>query len=99
MSFSAISQLLRQNARTMALACLVLLFGCALGGYFFVQGRAIMEEELKERLRTTVAVAAEQFDAEALRTIRDRSDMTSPAFRKIVSQLRRIRESIPHIRY
>jgi signal transduction histidine kinase len=99
MTFHEIPHLLRRNARTLLLACLVLLFGTALGGYFFVQGRSIMEEELKERLRTTVAVAAEQFDAEAIRVIRDRSDMETPAFRKIVSQLRRIRESISNIRY
>lgn len=99
MPLSELPELLKSNTRTIVLAFLVLLLSVALGGYFFIQGRAIMEEELKERLRTTAAVAAEQFDAEAVKRIRSRSDMETPAFRKTVAQLRRIRESIPNIRY
>lgn len=99
MRFSPKLQGTRQVLRTAALGVVVLLAVSVLGATFFLRGRAIMEERLKQHLRDTAAVAAQQFDAATLDDIDGPEDMESAAFRDVVTRLRNIREEIPNIRF
>ncbi len=78
---------------------LVLTCILSLGGFFFVRGSTLMEGQLKEKLRTTAAMAAMQFDPVVLDRMRGRSAMETRAFTDVVERLRSIREQIPQIRF
>lgn len=70
-----------------------------LGVLFFLRARAIMEDQLKNNLRSTAAAAAMQFDGRTLTGIRRAQDMSSPAFQEAVKRLYALREEVPSIRF
>ncbi len=70
-----------------------------IGVLFFVRGQVLMREQLRERLRSTAAAAAMQFDGDAVDSIREEADMETLAFHDVVQRLRAIREDVPDIRY
>jgi hypothetical protein len=72
---------------------------CLIGGMLFLRGQHLMREELRERLRSTAAAAALQFDGDAIDSIRTQADTTTPVFRDIVSRLQAIRGEVPNVRY
>ena len=92
-------ELLAKNVRSLAIAGLTLVVIGALGTSFYVRGKVIMEETLKETLQTVAAVAAQQFRAEDIAQIRGPQDMHSTIFQDTVKRLRTIRESAPNIRF
>ncbi len=79
----------------------VIMLALAIAGViFFFRGRAIMEEQLKDKLRSTSAAAAMQFQGEALDTIQAGDTMeSSPALREMVQQLQSLRENITHVQF
>lgn len=69
------------------------------GATFFLRGQTLMRDQLRERLRSTAAAAAMQFDGDALDKIRTPEDMETPAFKDAVRRLQEIRSDVPNIRY
>lgn len=69
------------------------------GTWFFIHGQTIMSFQLRDRLQTYAAIAALQINADDLSTIIDTEDARSPAFRRVVEQLRSIRDASPHLRF
>ncbi|TSC58816.1 MAG: signal transduction histidine-protein kinase BaeS [Candidatus Peregrinibacteria bacterium Greene0416_19] len=74
--------------------CLIVLF---LGVVLFVRSRAVMQEHLRDKLRSTAAAAAMQFDGRVLDTIHSRADMARPEFLRMVQKLEALRAMIPNI--
>lgn len=72
---------------------------CLIGALLFTRGQTLMRDELRERLLSTAAVAAQQFDGDAVDAIRSAEDMHSAAFKDIVGRLQRIRGDVPDVRY
>ena len=78
---------------------LVLLCIVGIGTAFFIQGRETMEQELRDKLRTTAVIGAQQFHGDLLRNITGVEDMHSPIFRDTVRRLEHIRKYSPNIRF
>lgn len=76
------------------IALLVLL----IAGMFYERGKLLMQAQIKDKLRSTAAAAAMQFDAGEIQTIHSRSDMKRPLFIDTVRRLDVIRNTIPNIR-
>jgi signal transduction histidine kinase len=71
----------------------------SLGFLFHVRGEQVVEELLRERMLSTVAIAAMQFDGDLVNQIHDERDMQRPAFIKLVTQLKTIRSLSPQMRF
>lgn len=84
----------------LGLICAFIVILMIAGMYFFFRGRLIMEEQLKDKLRSTAAAAAMQFDGETIEMIRDGDSMdSSPALEETVRKLEAIREGVTNIRF
>ncbi len=84
----------------LAMGCTIILIVFLIGGSFFFRGRAMMETQLKDKLRSTAAAAAMQFDGDNITRIKDGMTMTeSPVLRDTVTKLQSIRETISSIRF
>lgn len=79
----------------------MVVIGCVamLGIFFFLHGRFIMEEELKERLRTTAILATLHIDPALIKALRTHADTTKPQYRTLVTELDVLRKNIPNIRF
>lgn len=62
----------------------------AVGGVFFLRAQILMEENLKSQLKTTAAMAAMQFDGDAIEKIRNPS-ISNTAVKNLTSRLNTIR--------
>jgi hypothetical protein len=80
------------------LAAIIILM-VLLGMAFFSRSRAIMEDQLKNTLRSTAGAAAMQFDGALLDQIHDPKDMQSPVFKDMVRRLSQLREHVPGVRF
>lgn len=70
------------------------------GAFFFQRGKTMMEVQLKDKLRSTAAAAATQFNGDLIGTIRDGDTLqTSPALVTAVSKLNALRNDVSNIRY
>ncbi len=70
--------------------------------FFFVRGGILMERQLKEKLRTTAAVAAMQFNPATIRSLEGvppEQVVTLRGYRDVVDRLNHIRAEVPAIRY
>lgn len=92
------STLLR-GLRSGVLPLVILAFVGAFGAYFYIRAESLMAEQVRERLRSTASVAAEQFDVADIALVRGEADAGSPAHRRLVAQLRRIRAMTPGVIY
>ena len=81
------------------LAALVAVVVVVMGIVFYARGATVMKSLLRERLRSTAAVAAMQFNGDSLRGIQSMEDMNSPVFIETVERLKEIRSRIPDIEY
>ncbi|MEQ1849773.1 MAG: HAMP domain-containing sensor histidine kinase [Candidatus Peribacteraceae bacterium] len=76
---------------------------CALGAAgisFYVRGQRMMEEQLKEKLRTAATAAVMQFDGEMLKKINSGSTMeNSEELRNVVYRLHDLRTQIANVRF
>lgn len=73
--------------------------GAVLGVSFYLRGRAIMEWELKDKLKTAAAMAALQFDADDIDAITADNYEDSGAFVDTVHRLDTIRDAGPDVRF
>ncbi|MBU0766964.1 HAMP domain-containing histidine kinase [Patescibacteria group bacterium] len=89
----------RQLISTILIATLVVMTTGLLGFFFFVQGRSIMEAQIKDHLRTTAAISAQLFIGEELDMIRGREDIDSLSYIDMVYRLRSIKESDDNIEF
>jgi signal transduction histidine kinase len=85
--------------RLIVLPLLVLTVMVTLGTLFYLRGQTIMQEELKERLRTTAAVAALSIDPELVESMEGSASLETPGYRTLVNQLHDIRENVPNARF
>lgn len=79
---------------------LVLVYGgivVLIGLTLFWNANRIMEAQLKERLQSTAEVAAMQFSAENVMSVRGIKDKNKPAFRTMVEKLNALRDAVPGI--
>ncbi len=83
----------------MLVAFTVLMCVGFVGIAFFIRSREVLQVQLKDRLRSTAAVAALQFEGEELDRFRTPEDMQSVEFGMFVEKLRRIRAEIPDVRF
>lgn len=71
----------------------------AFGLYFHVRSTQGVEAQLRERMLSTVSIAALSFDASQVERIRTEDDMDLPVFRDTVNQLMLIRALSPQVRF
>lgn len=77
----------------------VVLLGIA-GFALFSRGKSIMEQQLKDKLRSTAAAAAMQFSGEAMERIHDGATMqNSKDLREAVAKLQTLRETVTNVRF
>ncbi len=88
-----------KRIRFVLVPVVVLASASALGLYFFTRGQAIMQEELKDHLRTTATVASHIIDPELVAAVRGEDDVGSPAFKALLNQMRHVRMSDDMILY
>lgn len=79
-------------------ASLIGLAIAAVGAFFYVRARDVLQEEIRERLRGIAAAAALQIDGDRIDRITGPQDMESADFSFIIEQLDRLRE-LPDIRF
>ncbi len=78
---------------------IVMLTVTAAGFAFFYRGQTIMESQLKDKLRSTAAAAAMQFDAAEIRSVRAGDTIRNSAnLREMVNRLQSIRETLTNVR-
>jgi len=75
------------------------LFVAALGAFFYVRAETLMADQLRERLRSTASVAAGQFYVADIEAVASEEDAGSPAHRRLVESLQRIRLMTPGAQY
>ncbi len=96
---SGVFRFVRTHLASMIFVAAVVAFAVLLGIGFYMRGRTLMEELLKERLRDTAAVAVQQFDPAMIASIKGEASMESAQFRDVVARLRTVRASVPGIQY
>ncbi len=87
------------GGRIMTLSMAVCALVIGLGWMFWMRGQTILRSDLRDRLRTTAAIASEIIDAKDVTAVRSAKDMASPAFHRLVSALNTIRDAETHVRY
>lgn len=90
---------LRQNIRIVAGAILVIVLIVALSTYFFRHSRAMMEMQIREKLKTIAAIAASEFSGEEIDGVRDLTNLEDPALHELAERLQLLRASAPQIRF
>lgn len=88
-----------KRIRYVLVPVVVLACACALGISFFARGQAIMQDELKDHLRTTATVGALSIDPALVSAVRNRTDTGSTAFARLLSQMQAVRSADDKIRY
>jgi signal transduction histidine kinase len=91
--------ILIRGLRSGVLPVIIVGFVAVLGAYFYLRAETLMSEQLRERLQSTASVAAGQFDADDVLAVRGIDDRGSPAHRRLVEHLQRIRAMTPGARY
>ena len=69
------------------------------GLYFHVRSTQGVEAQLRERMLSTVSIAALSIDASQIERIRTEQDMNLPAYRDTVNQLMLMRALSPQVRF
>lgn len=93
-----LSTLIR-GLRTGVLPVIIVGFVAVLGAYFYLRAETLMSDQLRERLQSTASVAAAQFDAGDVLAVKGIEDRGSPAHRRLVENLQRVRAMTPGARY
>lgn len=72
----------------------------AAGSMFYMRGREIMEQQLKEKLKATATAAAMQFNGNLIDQIHAKSTMeNSDALRMVVHKLHQLRTDVSNVRF
>ncbi len=85
--------------RSLLIGAAILLLIVTLGFAFYVNGRRVLDSQLREELKSYVTLAAAQFDTVSLDRIRTAKDLQTPELRDTVALLNRIRSGNLHIRF
>lgn len=88
-----------RNLPGLVSAGMILVLIAGTGLVLFLRSQVIMREELRKKLLTIAAVAAAQFDGDALANIQGQGDMGAPLFQNTVARLHALREAAPDIRF
>ncbi len=80
-------------------AILVITFIVLVGAFFFMRGQTIMQQQLRERLRSTAASAVMQFDPDVIEEIITNPMRKKAALNDTVMRLQHLRESVPNIKF
>jgi signal transduction histidine kinase len=88
-----------KTLRIAAIPVVVIGVTVSLGIFFRVRGEQVVEEQLRERMLSTVSIAALQFDAEQVKRVDGPEDEKSAAYRTLVNQLKTIRSLSPQVRF
>ena len=91
-SILSLPQALKRNWQIVGISMFVLGVVGSLGVFFFMQGRTIMDQELRERLKTMAAISALQFHAEDLDEFHTLTDIDKPIYATVIRQMRAIRK-------
>ncbi len=82
------------------IAAVIVVLLISAGAFFFYRGKVMMQTQLKDKLRSTAAVAAMQFEGEEIRKIKDGDSIEkSSALKDAVIKLNAIRDSVTGIRF
>lgn len=82
------------------IAVLLILMITATGIIFFVHSRSVVEELLKDKLRSTATATAMQFTGETIDRIQPGDTLeSSPTLQDTVQRLESVRQSVSNIRY
>lgn len=85
---------------TIAVAACMIAVLVGAGTAFYFRGQAIMELQLKERLRSTAAAAVMQFEGDRIERILPGAPLaTSPELHETVMKLQALRENVTSIRF
>lgn len=90
---------LRESRSVILISVLIVTVIGAMGGVFFYQGKNLMENELKERLRLLATNSALLFESMDLESIREPEDASTKTYRRSVLLLDRVRTDNPDIRF
>ncbi len=71
----------------------------ALGFLFHLRGEQVMDQQLRERMHSTVGIAALQIDTRLVQQVQDKDDIGKQAYVTLVNQLKTIRSLSPHTRF
>ena len=99
MIFNQPSSQALQNVRYVLMPILVLATIVIIGVYFIESGKQLMEEQVRERLRSTAAIASLQFDPALIAAIHTKKDINTAQYRTVVHVLNQLRDNVPGIRY
>lgn len=89
----------RLTWHTLVFSFSVLVLSMLLGVGFYYRGRAIMEAEVKDRLRSTAVLGAQLFAGEELAQLRGAQAVHTPEYAAVVQKLKGIKLSEPRIRF
>lgn len=67
--------------------------------FLHVRGEQVVADQLRERLLSSISIAALNIDAENIERVQTLEDQNSTTYRELVQQLRQIRKLIPHVRF
>jgi len=99
MHSSDVRRFLKGNRSALLLGVVLFALILAEGGLLYVRSEALMEQQLRERLRTTATLAAEEFRGEELDAIHGRKDLGKKVYAGLVERLDRIRTILPNVAY
>ena len=99
MPFSSIRRFLAGNKSALLFGVVVFGLILAEGGLLYVRMEGLMQEQLRQRLLTTAALAAEEFRGEELDQIRGKNDLTTAKYADLVARLNRVRLIAPNTAY
>jgi len=99
MTFSSAAWAFRNRIGVLVVPAIVLLSALVLGFYFFTRGRDIMQEQLRDHLRSTATVAALVIDPALVNMVDGEEDMQGAAFERLLAQIQNVRLSDDSILY
>jgi hypothetical protein len=80
-------------------AILVITFIVLVGAFFFMRGQTLMQQQLRERLRSTAAAAVMQFDPDIVQQIFTNPARKQAALDDTVMRLQQVRQNVPNIQF
>lgn len=83
----------------MAMPVVVISAATALGAIFFYRGQGIMEDQLRERLRSNAAIAAFAIDPALVEAVRGAESIGTPPYEALIHKLDALRDQMHNVRF
>src|SRR5436853_4446861 len=74
------------------LACLIIFSNGLVAGANYLQCRSLLQSEIHRKSRAIAASTAALLDTQQVKSIKQRGDETTPAYRTLQNELRRVRD-------